>query len=170
MGKDPVMTMMEAPVLAPHTSASELPVGTVAVFGKQPPERGSWIISSKGADKLPAWLDPLVEKLNELLGLEPNWDGRGAPRVGKGSVAMAIEVVDKVLWAEVPPQIVPTPVGGLQLEWHHNEIDIEIEIDPLGLTAEAYVLDNKTDEDEFGPALALVPVIYQALTKPFVSS
>jgi hypothetical protein len=44
------------------------------------------------------------------------------------------------------PQIVPTPKGGLQLEWHEPAADLEVEIDPNGQYSLSFEKEGRTEE------------------------
>jgi len=81
----------------------------------------------------PQWLPPTVETMNELLGLQPNWDSYGARCVEKHAVETALEILGMVMKPSTsPPTVVPTVEGGIQIEWHQNNIDLEVEVKPEG--------------------------------------
>lgn len=72
----------------------------------------------------------LSEKLDELLLLEPDWNSYGAERV-KPQVITASKHLLHLLFGIVqggPIYIVPTTSGGIQLEFFHNQYEIELEI------------------------------------------
>lgn len=80
----------------------------------------------KGA---PAWLRPTTGALDSLLDLPTNWDSYGARPVSHDCATYSLEVLHSILRDDTPPpQIVPTPAGGIQLEWHTRGIDLEIEV------------------------------------------
>lgn len=71
---------------------------------------------------------PLSEKLTELSKLNDNWDFRGSSAPSDAAIRTAMNLT-----------AVPLGSGGLQLEMHAGEADIEIEIDTLGkITAVAW--------------------------------
>lgn len=77
----------------------------------------------------PNWLSASVDDLNLLLTLEENWDSYGARKTDPKSAVHALELLTIVMTNDMPdPTIVPTPLGGVQLEWHRHGIDLEIEI------------------------------------------
>lgn len=79
-------------------------------------------------DEIPAWLEPTTRVLEQLLGLEPNWDSCGALRVDAKHALGALQLLELVLSDQTPsPQLVPTNRGGVQIEWHLSGIDLEIE-------------------------------------------
>jgi len=76
-------------------------------------------------------------KLMELNLLKDNWDSYG----GKPITELALVGADLLLKAlsgiqAVEPFICPCSNGGLQLEWHRNGYDLEIEISPEGQVSE----------------------------------
>jgi hypothetical protein len=76
------------------------------------------------------WHRIAVEKLTAYTQLKLGWDTyHGQPlRSETGYFAMA--VLSAVMTSEMPiPQIVPTPAGGVQFEWHVGQRDIEFAID-----------------------------------------
>lgn len=71
--------------------------------------------------------------VDDLLKLPRNWDGYGADPIHPRCKAMVLDVLDRVVQEDTPPpSVVPTRPGGVQLEWHTNGIDLEIEISPDG--------------------------------------
>ncbi|MGB2754588.1 MAG: hypothetical protein WBD75_01805 [Phycisphaerae bacterium] len=81
----------------------------------------------------PQWLAPTVERMNELLELQPNWDSYGARCLKEQAFETALEILGTVMRPNTsPPTVVPTVEGGIQLEWHQNDIDLEVEVKPEG--------------------------------------
>jgi hypothetical protein len=81
----------------------------------------------------------LVEQLDAMLTLPPNWDGYNADPVQPGPVEVAKEIVRffEVLVARVGSnlrniRVYPTRVGGVQIEWEDDLQEVELEIDPSG--------------------------------------
>lgn len=74
---------------------------------------------------LPLYLDAIDrsrQALVDLAALPPNWDTHGGAPIGTQELRVA------EIMATVPPRIVPTSRGGIQLEWHTGDWDIEIEL------------------------------------------
>ena len=91
-----------------------------------------------------AWLgDQARAQLDELLQLEPQWDGHRAKVISIAAVRGAVEslfrIADEVSLA---PQFFPLPDGGVQYEWHVGGESVEVEVDGSGV---AYAL--ATDRD-----------------------
>lgn len=79
-------------------------------------------------EHLPNWIYPLIVKLEGVLDLKPNWDSYGSLPIDPAYIDAAI----RLLWTTMPsemiePQVIPTSNGRVQLEWHENGIDLEIE-------------------------------------------
>ena len=109
--------------------ASSVQVGDALLTGAGP---GQYVIIRVEEDE-PKWLTTTVERMNELLELQPNWDSYGARCVEKHAVETALEILGTVMRPNTsPPTVVPTVEGGIQLEWHQNHIDLEVEVKPEG--------------------------------------
>jgi hypothetical protein len=81
--------------------------------------------------RLPGWLPTAFVKLGSLLRLAPDWDSYGALAISGGTIRKTLDFLMHAIPEHVSqPAIVPTPAGGIQLEWHEGGIDIEIELLP----------------------------------------
>jgi len=84
-------------------------------------------------DAPPAWLEPVIGALRELLRLPPGWNSYQAQPVAAEAAVAALELLRDTMPDALPgPAIVPTARGGVQLEWHTRGIDLEIEALPTG--------------------------------------
>lgn len=81
------------------------------------------------SDNSASWRLPVLSRLEELVRLEPGWDGyRGVP-VSFENAAFALQILDLICSDEVPaPQIVPGSSGDIQIEWHNMAGDVELHI------------------------------------------
>lgn len=71
-----------------------------------------------------------VEAVAELLNLAPGWNSYAAKPIDPQNAVRAIQLLGELLEPQTPPPaIVPRVQGGIQLEWHTDEIDIEVYID-----------------------------------------
>ena len=96
-----------------------------------PEGRGRLIVEWK--EEEPAWVEPTLNALAISLALPTNWDSYGARRVDLKAVASAGLALCLVMRSDTtPPTVVPTPEGGVQLEWHAQGIDLEIDFSPTG--------------------------------------
>lgn len=79
------------------------------------------------------------EKIAALAALEEGWDSYGAAPVTQA----ALDVVRCIA-------VVPTVNGGVQVEWHANGWEVEIEVDPDGEVRSVMV--DKTGSKSSFPA------------------
>ena len=78
-------------------------------------------------------LMPVIERMAELVALPRGWDSRNASPVSDTALRRAIEfLLEYVADGIDGPVVVPTVRGGLQLEWHNNGVDVEVEVAPDG--------------------------------------
>jgi hypothetical protein len=87
------------------------------------------------------WLMSALSTLLHIQRLPVGWDGRHSPALRLDAFQAAAKVLVRVCGQRVAlPAIGPVPGGGLQLEWHIGNRELEIEILPDGslefLTAE----------------------------------
>lgn len=103
--------------------------------------------SKNRGEPLPEWFDPLMRGLADLLTLPANWDTYGAAPIELKVVNQASQLMKGILDADDPPPwVVPMSNGGIQLEWHENGADLEIEIEPKGI-AHGYWFHEETEEE-----------------------
>lgn len=106
-------------------SGWESSIRIVEILGR----RVRFIIECEGEP--PTWLFPSLQAMRDLLDLPEDWDSYGARTVNIGAVTSAIQLLTSIMRPETPaPAVVPTNLGGVQLEWHTRGIDLEIEIRP----------------------------------------
>ena len=89
--------------------------------------------SGLAVDAVPDALKPTVDRAIELLRLRRGWNSHNAQPVSETAVRRTIEFLMKYLVRGVAaPVVVPTVRGGVQLEWHRNGVDIEVEFSTGG--------------------------------------
>ena len=77
----------------------------------------------------PAWLRLTMLRCVELLALPRNWDSYGAEPISPELTWTALQLLRCFMRDGMSrPKIVPTNRGGVQLEWHQDGIDLEVEI------------------------------------------
>jgi hypothetical protein len=77
-----------------------------------------------------SWFKKSLEKLSNLYSLKENWDDEGAKRIDLKAILVAMKVLAQIVKDDTPePYIFPTLGGGVQIEWHTEKADLEIEID-----------------------------------------
>lgn len=75
------------------------------------------------------WFRQLQERFNELTSLPTGWDGYAGRPVSFNCAQFAANLIERLYVHPVPaPQLVPGSDGTLQIEWHRNQFDIEIDI------------------------------------------
>jgi hypothetical protein len=75
------------------------------------------------------WVEPTLRSLGNLFVLPAGWDSYGALAPDLSCVLAAWRLLTTVLRDDSPtPAVVPTARGGVQLEWHRNGTDLEIEV------------------------------------------
>jgi hypothetical protein len=100
-----------------------------------------------GSSSSEPWITVARDRLSELAGLAPGWDGGHARAISPGYISGALRFLASDLVADLAtkPDVVPTFGGGLFIEWHTEAVDLIIEIGPGG--ASFYVCDNETDHE-----------------------
>ena len=79
---------------------------------------------------LPPSLRAGVEGVLDILKLREGWNSYSAKPLEPRNAGAAIGLLFDFLEAETPaPIVVPTVQGGLQLEWHRQDVDIEVYVD-----------------------------------------
>ncbi len=75
------------------------------------------------------WVPEVLSRLRALAVLDEGWDGHSALRISPTIVEIAMQLLRRVMLRDTPaPEIVPTVRGGLQLEWHVTDVDVELEV------------------------------------------
>jgi len=104
--------------------AGAAPVRSVVTF---PLSHGRLVLGLQG-DPAP-WVEPTLRTLGNLLVLSAGWDSYGARAPDPSCVLAAWRLLAAVMRDNIPaPSVVPTVRGGVQLEWHRNGADLEIEV------------------------------------------
>jgi hypothetical protein len=93
------------------------------------------------------WQQGAVAKLQRIAALEDNWDTYGSRPIPPTVVARMLDVLDVVAFPRMPePAVVPTPEGGIQLEWHIRNLDLEVEVSPRESALIVSLDDQDADE------------------------
>jgi hypothetical protein len=108
--------------------------------------------------KGPSRLIGVAAKLNALLALAPGWNSYDASPIREESVETAWALLSCALGPQMPlPYVVPLPTGGVQLEWHTEHLDLEIEIEGPDRMAVYYQLSDEEHECEV--STDLTPIV-----------
>lgn len=77
----------------------------------------------------PSWMPEVNSKFRAIGLLEENWDSYGAGRISIELIKTAKQILRDLVLADTPePAVVPTASGGIQIEWHANNINLEFEV------------------------------------------
>jgi hypothetical protein len=114
---------------------------SAVLVGTQPP--AYTLVSVEHAYKVPLemqvplsiasshWFVPTIEQFESVLALRPGWDSYNARSVDRGSAAETVKLLSETISREAEaPWVVPLPDGGVQLEWHRGQLDVEVTLSP----------------------------------------
>lgn len=92
----------------------------------------------------------VLSKLERLLDLPPNWDTYGSKQIARTAFKTTLALLFSIANSGAqPPSVVPMSDGGLQLEWHTSNADLELAVSPTG-EVEVF-LDTRDGETWDGP-------------------
>ncbi len=117
---------IQRPSLRSSRGSAELGASVTPRVRSIPIPTGYLVVETEG--EAPGWLGHAIDTMYELLWLEPNWDSYHALPIDPSKAEAVLRLLLHILDDDSPsPAIVPTPKGGVQVEWHLNKIDLEIE-------------------------------------------
>ena len=135
----------------PAVVVSFLDIVVTAALRQPAPAAGSvqWEADRMAAlPQQPRWLQPTIRRMLTLPWDNDNWNDDARP-TDPAAAANLLILLASILDDTAPtPIIVPTWRGGVQAEWHKNDVDLEIEVDPDGTIY--YSFENSAEEHE-GP-------------------
>ena len=112
-----------------HSAASlaalTKPKARVGVF----PSKGNAyrIVVTTSQMPTPVWIEPTISAFIGIQALPDNWDSYGARKVNRDLISQSLAILESIMEATSPaPSVVPLAGGGLQLEWHRKQQDLEI--------------------------------------------
>jgi hypothetical protein len=119
-------------------------------------------LESEQEIQTPVWAMPTIEAMANLL-MTDSWNS-GGKRTKRAAVVNILEVLIEVLDSRTPaPYVVPTWSGGVQVEWHRNNVDFEIESDPQGAIEYFYRDSNEEREGRVWDAFGQLAQYVQAV-------
>jgi len=75
------------------------------------------------------WLAVLADRFDDITSLPRGWDGYGGLPVAFSCAQFAANLIDRLFDSNIGvPQLVPGSDGTLQIEWHENDFDIEVDV------------------------------------------
>lgn len=105
------------------------------------------------------WYHSTVKQLEELVRLANGWDGYDGKPVSMMNAIFALQILGKACWESTPaPQIVPLSDGGLQVEWHTLNGDLELLIRGPNSVRAWRSLDNNDDGLELEITNDVLPI------------
>lgn len=95
------------------------------------------------------WLQKLENRFNELGKLKPGWDGYSGGAVPFSIARFSAELIQRLFNPNLPPpSLVPGSDGSVQIEWHRNGYDIEIDVlGPFDVVAVRHDLQTGNTEE-----------------------
>jgi hypothetical protein len=103
-------------------------------------------------NSLPTWVEPTIAAFMTVRSLAENWDLYGGKAVGSDVVVESLSILGQIMDAASPaPSVVPLGDGGLQLEWHRNQQDLEI-VFPSDDVPQFYYRDRRAGIEQDGLA------------------
>lgn len=128
----PGSDQLSAPPISPEGAALSMPAHLrveIEVRGAEPP-----------------WFRPVFSRVQQLMRLGAGWDGIDAPAPSVRALTGLLDLLSTSLpRAAAVPSLVPTAHGGVQAEWHRENVDLEIEVAADG-HAHAWMQDIETGE------------------------
>ena len=121
----------------------------------------------------PAWAPPVMLRMQELVRLEPGWDGYRACPVSFEVAHFAVSVLERICSLSTPaPQIVPGRIGDVQLEWHTPSGDIEIWVRGANNVSVWCALDGDAEGNEYvlSNDFSVILDWVRAVTEPVVEA
>lgn len=96
----------------------------------------------------PSWLQPVLASMANRWGVGYGWDTYDAKPTNVKCADQLLEYLLTIMLGDsTPPVITPLSDGGLQAEWHRNNIDFEIVIS-ADEPARYYYFNAETNEEE----------------------
>ncbi len=136
------------------SETQKIVIDTSKRLRNRPIEPSNATDAPRARGKRPAWLGPVVARLQEIAQYGPGWDSYNAVPVGRENIRAAFAFMRRVLGDGVPaPSLVALPRGGLQIEWHRAGLDAEIEFSN-GLDLGLYFRDRTSGFEWEGPSEA----------------
>jgi len=101
---------------------------------------------------LPTWVEQTALGFMTVRKLPENWDSYGGKRIGLNVIDQSLAILVQIMDAGSPaPSVVPLGDGGLQLEWHRNQQDLEV-VFPGDDLPQFYYTDRRVGAELEGPA------------------
>jgi hypothetical protein len=120
------MAVQDTPTVGSFT---RIPYPSIASSGRWALGREDKICAFPSV-KQPAWVNPTIERLNELSALRAGWDPRGSQAVSEDDLNEAVAFLNSAMNHDSPPPaITPLPSGGIELAWSVGGTELEVVFD-----------------------------------------
>jgi hypothetical protein len=104
------------------------------------------------ASRLPTWVEPTISAFIGVQSLPENWDSYGGKKINRDMISQSLSILELIMDVDSPaPSVVPLGDGGLQLEWHRKQQDLEI-VFPAKDLPQFYHKDNRAGTEQEGLA------------------
>ena len=116
----------------------------------------------------PDWQDSVTDQLKKILDLKEGWDGFRAGPIRHDVMVFAMHVLRDIMSRNTPaPHITPMSHEGLMLEWHENDIELEVEIEKPAHLWVSYqdARENIDEEKPISSDLSMLTEPIDKLTK-----
>jgi hypothetical protein len=141
-----------------YESRWEYPATSSAALTK-PKERAFIFPSGKSTfrivvttNTIPTWVEPTVSAFIGIQTLPENWNSYGGKRINRDLISQSLSTLELIMGPASPaPSVVPLGDGGLQLEWHRNQQDLEI-VFPADDLPHFYYGDKRVGTEQEGSA------------------
>ncbi len=164
LGQEEVgMAALALPPVRPTTSLTEnaferkweQPAASAAAFWQQSekvfvfPTREAAYRFVVRTNSLPSWVEPTISAYSGIQSLNDNWDSYGGKKISHDIIRLSLSILAQIMESASPaPSVVPLADGGLQLEWHRKQQDLEI-VFPVDESAKFYYTNKaRRSEDE----------------------
>lgn len=108
------------------------------------------------SEDFPAWVNDVAARMDKVVALEDGWDRANGKSTSIPAIEMALVVLaDTMANDSIPPQIIPTTDGGLQLEWHCAGVDLEVYVEADGSVSAWCREGSREWEEDFYPRARL---------------
>ena len=109
------------------------------------------VLVTWSTDQIPTLVKPTISAIMGVQGLPENWDSYGGKKISRDLIRQSLSVLGLIMNATSPaPSVVPLGDGGLQLEWHKNQQDLEI-VFPADDLPQFYYKDRRAGTEQDGP-------------------
>ena len=105
------------------------------------------------------WSSVLGERFNAITSLPLGWDGYKGKPVSFTCARFAAQILERLYDPNIaPPSLVPGSDGTLQIEWHINQYDVELDVQsPYNIVATRYNCSTeRLDEIEIHSDLTII--------------